>query len=158
KNLIAFKGEHFVSISFIDYLSAKIFLNYKKKYDPEFSVLFLNGIAHLQHHHWDELNYKDNKPLKYGLKYIDRVLKDIFAALGREDIFMMMTALSQENTNTDPSWYLYRQRDQANFLNRVGIPFETVEPHMTYDAHIFFSTEADCNNAIHILQNAQIRG
>ena len=156
--MIKFKNEHFVFISFIDYISTMIFLKYKKKYNPDLSMIFLNGIAHLQHHHWDGFNYKDNKRLIYGLEYVDKILKEIFDNMEKNDTFIMITALSQTNTNTESPWLLYRQLDQNSFLENVNIVYEKVEPHMTYDAHIFFKTEKDCIQAFHILQEAEIRG
>lgn len=157
KNKIKFKNEHFVFISFIDYISTKIFLQYKKKYDPTVSLLFLNGIAHLQHHHWHGSDYRNNKRLRYGLQYVDKALKNIFAAMDKNDIFFMMTPLSQANTNSEQPWILYRQIDQATFLRQVGIVFQNVEPHMTYDAHVFFKTEEECQQACQILKAAKIK-
>lgn len=157
-NIIRFGGQHFVYISFADYISSKVFLKHKEKYNTDFSILFLNSIAHLQHHHWDGHDYKNNKALKYGLKYLDKILNNIFCSLGKDDVFIMMTPLSQVNTNHESPWILYRQLDQANFLHETRIKYERVEPHMSYDAHVFFKTDEDCLNATHILRNARIEG
>lgn len=157
KNIIQFKGEHFVFICFIDYISTLAFLSYKEKYNPDLSMLFLNGIAHLQHHHWEGFDYKKNKRLIYGLRYVDKILKKIFEKLNENHNFIMMTPLTQVNTNAETPWLLYRQIDQVNFLKTAGMTFEKVEPHMTYDAHILFSHEKDCDEALQILQEARIR-
>ena len=157
KNILKFKGEHFTFICFIDYISTKLFLFYQKKYNPDLSIIFLNSIAHLQHHHWNDFNYKDNERLIYGLKYIDKILGDIFSTLDKDQSFAMVTPLSQENTNAEDPWILYKLKDQNNFLEKIGVKYKSVESHMTYDAHIFFNNEEDKNKAFEIIQNSKIR-
>ncbi len=65
-------------------------------------------------------------------------------------------ALSQMNTHHEKPWVLYRQRNQASFLHAVAIPCERVEPHMTHDAHLFFSSAEGCQYAFEQLTGAQI--
>ncbi|MBI5274507.1 MAG: alkaline phosphatase family protein [Chlamydiales bacterium] len=153
---IKYRGKHFVFISFFDYISTLLFLNYYKQYNPDFSLIFLNSLAHLQHHHWTNDNYSDQQPLAYGLKYLDKVFGTIFSALGEKDILIVTNALSQKNTNEEEPWILYRQINQSNFLKTVGITFSKVEELMTHDAHIHFSSEKECLVAKSILEHATI--
>lgn len=153
KNLIQFKGSHFVFISFIEYLSTLLFLRYRETFNPDLSVIFINSLAHLQHHHWTN---QSNSRLKLGFCYIDRILGEIFAHLRKEDALIVANAFSQKNTNDEKPWILYRQIDQKSFLQAVGVQNFRVEPCMTHDAHIFFQNKANCERAFDLLKNAQI--
>jgi hypothetical protein len=156
KTVLRHGMEHFVFISLADYLSTQLFLRYRKRYNPDFSLLFLNSLAHLQHHHWHGMDFGEKEPLSYGLRYMDRILALLFAALDEGEVFCATNALSQKNTNEEKPWILYRQIDQAKFLKAIGIPFSRVEPHMTHDAHLFFANEADARRAKELLEAARI--
>lgn len=147
-----FKKEAFPFISLFDYLSMKLFLKMDKKYKPDFSLIFLNSLAHMQHHHWRRENLPDSKRFEYGLGYLDRAFEAFFKKVKAEDTIIVANALSQKNTQDEEPWILYRQKDQAQFLKAIGIQFKSVESHMTHDAHIFFETEKECQEAAEILR------
>jgi hypothetical protein len=155
-NIIRFRAKSFVFISFYDYISTLLFLKYKKKKKPDFSILFLNSLAHLQHHHWKDLDPSKNPPLKYGLKYIDRILGKIFNTLEKDEIFLIANAFSQKNTNEDTPWILYRPKDQSEFLKAIGVEHSKVEALMTHDAHIYFKDKKDAIRAREILSSIKI--
>ncbi|MDE3056031.1 MAG: hypothetical protein KGI80_05015 [Verrucomicrobiota bacterium] len=148
----------FVFIALADLLSTHLFLQYRKRYNPDFSLIFLNSLAHLQHHHWHGMDFKGDEPLAYGLRNMDRILGLLFASMREGEIFCAANALSQENTNEDKPWILYRQIDQAQFLKKMKIPFIRVEPHMTHDAHIFFENEEAAKRGKTLLEGARIEG
>jgi hypothetical protein len=156
--LFRYRFKHFVFISLADYLYTCLFLIYRKQENPDFSLLFLNSIAHLQHHHWHGQELTQNEPLTYGFKVLDKILKLLFDSLGENETFVVANALSQKNTNDEKPWILYRQMDQTSFLKTVGIRFERVESHMTHDAHIYFATEQDAQQAKKSLEGARIEG
>lgn len=158
KHALLFKKEAFVYISLFDYISTLTFLSMSKKYQPDFSLIFLNSLAHLQHHHWDKEDGKANLRFKYGLDYLDRSLGAIFDSLNPNDTLICANALSQKNTAQERPWILYRQTDQAKFLKTVGLKFEKVEAHMTHDAHIFFKTQEDAKRANNLLSSASVNG
>jgi len=158
KNALLFRGAHFVFISALDYLSANLFLKYKERYNPDFSLLFLNSIAHLQHHHWHGHELQPGTPLAYGFTVIDQILGKIFSHLGPDELFVVTNALSQKNTNEEKPWILYRQKDQNQFLRAIGIRDVTVEAHMTHDAHLFFSSKEAALEAKRLLESAHING
>ncbi|MBM3183783.1 MAG: hypothetical protein FJZ64_00565, partial [Chlamydiae bacterium] len=66
--LIQFRGAHFVFISFFEFLSTLLFLKYRERYNPDVSLLFINTIAHLQHHHWHLGDMRQNGPLSLGMR------------------------------------------------------------------------------------------
>ena len=158
KNTIQYKAKSFVFISFADYLSTLLFLKYKKRFNPDFSLVFLNSLAHLQHHHWKELDPIQNRPIVYGLKYLDRILGEIFREIGENEVLLVANALSQKNTNEEQPWILYRQIDQSSFLNAIGIKHVKVESLMTHDAHIFFNHEEEASIAQKKLASIEILG
>ncbi len=151
---IRYKGKPFVFIAFTDYLSTLLFLQYKKQHNPDFSLLFVNTLAHIQHHHW----HKESKPLEHGLRMLDKILGRLFQSLQPDELFLVTNALSQKNTEDEKAWILYRQIDPKEFLDAVGIIVDNVEAHMTHDAHLFFSEPKACLEAKKILDDARICG
>lgn len=158
KNAVKFGAKNFIFISVADYFSTLLFLKYKERYNPDFTLLFLNSLAHLQHHHWKGRDYAGNEKLKYGLTYLDRILEKIFASMGENEKIVVTNALSQKNTNEEKPWVLYRQHDQESFLRAIGIKYRNVEPLMTHDAHIFFHTSKEAKEAKALLESASING
>ena len=155
KNTLKFKGKSFIYIGFIEYISTLLFLKYRENYKTEFSSIFINTLAHVQHHYWKDDNYSG--PIAYGLTYVDKILGELFSRLNPNDIILIANGLSQKNTNDETPWILYRQLDQATFLNAVGIRHSKVESLMTHDAHIYFENEFECQFAKKVLGNATIQ-
>ncbi|HLB52360.1 MAG TPA: hypothetical protein VJK48_01450 [Chlamydiales bacterium] len=156
RNALRFRGEHFPFISWLDSVSTQLFLNYRQEHNPTFSLIFLNSLAHLQHHHWKNPSIADNERLKIGFQYLDRILGALFASLKPGEPFLVTNALSQKNTTSEKPWILYRQKDPRNFLEAVSIQRARVEQHMTHDAHLFFESASDCKRAKQLLEQAQI--
>lgn len=157
KNILRHKGKPFVFVSFLDYLSTRLFLKYKERYHPNFSLLFLNSIAHLQHHEWKNRKIVLKDPLAHGFKTIDVILGHIMNAMKPDDLLIVTNALSQKNTSDEKPWILYRQIDHQKFLQAVGISDARVEAHMTHDAHLFFPSAFSARKAKEILQKVQIK-
>ena len=155
---LQFGPKHFVFICFFDCLSTRIFLRYKLRFTPAFSLIFLNSIAHLQHHYWTEGTEHLTSPLRFGLAAMDRIMGMLFDNAGEGDGLIILNALSQMNTNHEAPWILFRQKDPAAFLRTVKIPFERVEQMMTNDAHVFFESAELCRSAVKALAAASIDG
>jgi hypothetical protein len=158
KSAILHKAEHFTFISHLEAFSADVFFRMKKKYDPDFSVLFINSLAHVQHHHWKDFNYLQNEKLKFSLTIVDEIFGKIFSEMQENELLICFNALSQMNTGHEKPWILYRQYDQKKFLNAIGLNRCQVEPHMTHDAHLFFETEKDLKEGVEILRSAKVNG
>ena len=71
---------------------------------------------------------------------------------------MVANGLSQKNTQEEKPWILYRQVDHKEFLKKIGIECEKIEPHMTHDAHLFFSNIEDKKKALNILSAVYVEG
>ena len=59
----------------MDYVSCLYFLKYSKSYDNDFKIIFLNHIAHLQHHFWNLDNISNQ--MKFGLIICDQIFGEI---------------------------------------------------------------------------------
>ncbi|MFN8655942.1 MAG: hypothetical protein U0105_06355 [Candidatus Obscuribacterales bacterium] len=155
--ILRFGPKHHVLGAFFEYLSVVAFIRYRQRYNPQFSVVFLNLIAHLQHRYWlsnDELSPE----LVYGFKVIDQAVGKLLQSLNAGETVVVADALSQENTRSEETWILYRPLDPEGFVKAMGIDCDRVEALMTYDAHVFFSDAAQARRAYEIIKAASIAG
>lgn len=157
KHIIHHGKKHFVFISYFDYISTLLFAEYKKRYQPQCSILFLNSLAHLQHHHWKKGTQTVTPEILFGLQYIDKILGYLLTRFP-QDAIVMHNGLSQMNTNHEKPWVLYRQKNPIMMLKSLGVPITHVEQHMTHDGHLFFASSLDCENTFEKLKNASING
>ncbi len=155
KDLRKFGKKHFVFISYFDYISTLLFSQYVKTYKVECAFLFLNSLAHLQHHHWKKGPLALTPELLHGLQTIDKLFAYLFKCFPSH-AFVVHNGLSQMNTNHEKAWVLYRQKDPLRFLKALHIPAIAVEQHMTHDGHVFFANKEDCQRAYEQLKAATI--
>lgn len=156
-SLKTFGFQHFIFISYFDYLSTQLFIAYKKKYQPRCAFLFLNSLAHLQHHHWREGTDTATPEILFGLQTLDRTFEALLHAFP-DDAIVFHNGLSQMNTNHERPWVLYRQKDPAHFLKALDVPAIRVEQHMTHDGHAFFANAHDCDAAFEAMRHATLCG
>lgn len=138
-----------------------------RKKSPNFSTLFLNAGAHIQHHYffnakpiindanlrnpdWYIENNKD--PFMEMLLVYDSVLRDIQSLENTEVI--VATGLSQ--VPYDKVKYYYRLKDHKRFISKLGISFVAISPRMTRDFLIEFNSNNDANVAYSILKNIKV--
>jgi hypothetical protein len=136
---------------------------------PNFSTLFLNAGAHIQH------NYFFNaEPLRSDLKnrnpswYVSEdedPLADVLALydlivgeyLARADTDVLLaTGLAQKPY--DRVKFYYRLNTHADFLGRLGIEFSGVIPRMTRDFLIEFDNQEQALVAQDVLASVQVDG
>ena len=137
---------------FLDMLLYEVHKTLFRKKSPNFSTLFLNAGAHIQHHYFFNSPYVDSPhlknpswyiekgydPLLEMLKVYDEILLDLSKLPNTETI--VATGLSQKPY--EKLKFYYRLKDHTEFLNKVGIKFNNVIPRMTRDFLITFdSTE-----------------
>jgi len=154
--LVKWKGANFVGYCFSEYLSTLIFLDWCRKHDPRFRMLFVNGIAHLQHYYWKDQEYALNPEFRYGLRYADKLVGKVLEAVEPGDVLVVMNGLSQ--VRQDRPFAAYRQYDHRAFLAAAGIPCERVEALMTHDAHLMFASSVERESARRILEGATVDG
>jgi hypothetical protein len=157
KALAKMGNHHFIFILYFDLISTLLFSQYHQKSKPRCAILFLNSLAHIQHHYWKDGPKGVTPQILYGLQVIDRILAHLFKTLP-ECAFVIHNGLSQMNTNHETPWVLYRQKDPKQFLKAMGFKPLKVEQHMTHDGHAFFDSEQSCLNAFNALNAATIYG
>lgn len=129
---------------------------------PDFSTVFFNAGAHIQHHYFfnakagvtpDLRNpawYVDAEadPVGEMLRFYDRILGDYFD-MGVN--LIVATGLSQKPY--DRVKYYYRLRDHEGFLRRLGLRFVKVQPRMTRDFLASFASQQDAVRARDVLSD-----
>ncbi|MGB3723254.1 MAG: hypothetical protein WA979_10620 [Pacificimonas sp.] len=128
---------------FLDLLLADLFMQQVSATRPDFSSLFLNAAAHIQHHYMFSSSAYDG-PHRNPDWYIDadadplleiyQLYDHILATVRRrfpEARLMLGTGLHQD-PHHDLTFY-WRLRDHAAFLRLTGVPFRSIEPRMSRD-------------------------
>lgn len=146
-----------VLFSLFDLFSAAMFVARKKDEQPDFSLIFMNSIAHLQHHRWGD-GKRLTGEMQFGLRVIDRALGWLFASRSEGESIVVMNALSQRNIVGERPRVCYRQINPAKFLQVIGLDFAKVEQLMTNDAHVFFASADDRQRAAGVLASATLEG
>jgi hypothetical protein len=142
------------------------FFNAKR---PNFSTLFLNAGAHIQHHyffnaeplggemanknpHWYIRPTAD--PVADMLGLYDLIVGEYFSRADTEVI--LATGLAQKPY--DRLKFYYRLNAHADFLSSLGIEFARVYPRMTRDFLIEFEKPQQAQAAQNVLSNVKVVG
>lgn len=136
---------------------------------PDFSVLFLNAGAHIQHHYFFNaapLNNAINNsnpawyispsadPVADMLEIYDFIVDEYFSRA--DATILLATGLTQKPY--DRIQYYYRLNSHDQFLRGLGIAFDRVIPRMTRDFLIEFADADGAQNAHKILSSIQVDG
>lgn len=134
---------------------------------PNFSTLFLNAGAHIQHHYFfnaepirkDSTNKnpawyiaESEDPLADVLSLYDVIVGEYFSRTDTEVI--LATGLAQTPYNRVK--FYYRLNAHENFLRKLGIVFRAVLPRMTRDFLIEFENTQQALAALHILAGVRV--
>jgi hypothetical protein len=165
---------------FLDMFLYEIHKTLFRRKIPNFSTLFLNAGAHIQHHYFYNCPFikstklknpiwyiqEEDDPILEMLKVYDQILIDLLEFHDAEII--VATGLSQKPF--EELKFYYRLKDHASFLKMVGIEFIDVVPRMTRDFLISFDTPEQAikaqqqlskilvNNEIKLFENIDNRG
>jgi hypothetical protein len=149
---------------FLDLLLNDIFYKLNNKKKTNFSNIFFNGIAHIQHHYF--FNSKINKsqiknpdwyvgtkedPFEDMLKYYDLILSDY---IGGKIKYIITTGLTQKLY--DRKKYYYRIKNYKIFLNQFSIKFKKILPRMSRDFLIEFNSKEEAAKAEKILNKIRV--
>lgn len=136
---------------------------------PNFSTLFLNAGAHIQHHYFFNAEpirkNSSNKnpswyvaetddPLADVLSLYDMIVGEYFARTDTDVV--LATGLSQKPY--DRAKFYYRLNNHAEFLRGLGIVFSTVFPRMTRDFLIQFENNHQALAAQSVLTDITVVG
>ena len=83
------------------------FLKYKELTKPDFSIIFLNSLAHLQHHYWN--NNETNKQMKMCLRVLDNIIGSLLKSNESNESVVIINGLSQ------------RKKDITHFMKVVNV-------------------------------------
>ncbi len=152
----------------LDLLLHDIHLKLLLKEDPDFSTIFFNAGAHIQHHYllnasdlnkskktinriknpkWYISQHED--PVREVYKLYDFIIGDYLQMKNIE--LLVATGLSQ--VKYDVCKYYYRLKNHVDFLSKLGITFQKVYPRMTRDFLIEFSSRVEAQLALKKLES-----
>jgi hypothetical protein len=149
KLAITSRGKSWRKALFLDLFLHDLHISLLRKSKCQFSTLFLNAGAHIQHHYFFNARHGKsglNKnpewyladgidPFAEMLAIYDRIIGDYLS--NKSHALMMSTGLSQ--VPYDRIKYYYRLNSHNHFLNMLGIDYIDVHPRMTRDFLINFS-------------------
>jgi len=158
------RKQHWSKAIILDRLLSDIFISLWKKHKPDFSVLFLNSGAHIQHHYMCNARpyvgnaknpnwYVDGSqdPLLELLEMYDAILKDLIKL--KNTRLIIATGLQQVPYEL-PTFY-WRLKNHNEFLDKLGIKFNRIQTRMTRDFLLEFDNSEDLVNAMHILSRVK---
>mgnify|MGYP001349267922 CR=1 FL=1 len=130
------------------------------KQNVDFSSIFFNAGAHIQHHYFYNMvenkkknpqwYVKDNINPAFDLfEVYDTIIGD-YLKLYKNNI-IVATGLSQELS--EHPFYYYRLKDHESFFRKMNIKFTNIFPRMSRDFLIEFENEADSKQAEHKISN-----
>jgi hypothetical protein len=161
------RGASWRKALFLDLFLHDVHMSLYKKHSPNFSTLFLNAGAHIQHHYF--LNAKpiktnvktqnpewyvskDQDPIADMLEVYDRIVGEYLSLPETEVI--VATGLSQ--IPYDRVKFYYRLKNHESFLKDLGIQFNKVVPRMTRDFLIEFDSSLLASDAQKILSTVKV--
>jgi hypothetical protein len=153
---------------FLDLLLSDIHLSLFKSSNTNFSTLFLNGGAHIQHHYLFNSSvlpeHKGKNPTWYVgaefdpfqemLKCYDAIIGNYLDIVENGAELVVATGLSQ--VPYDSTKYYYRLRCHTDFLALIGCYPIAIEPRMTRDFLIEFSSSLDAEKALKRLSSVKV--
>jgi len=155
-----FGPTHTVFIVVFEYLSAMTFIRAVERTRPDVAILFLNMLAHVQHHYWKSGDGSDCPQIAFTAAAIDEIIGKMLTRcagiLGGRVV--LMNAMSQTCTVEEPPWILYQPNNHAALVSFLGLQATRVEPLMTHDAHVFFANAEQAASAAALLQGVRIDG
>ena len=169
KFLVKSKRNHSFSAIFLDRFLADIYVRLWKRCKPDFSTLFLNGAAHIQHHYmFNSKVYSGKKknpdwyinhnldPLFDVYELYDEILGELLK-IEKNICIMIATGLSQEPHEAEI--YYYRLKNHAEFIRHLGIRFKEIQIRMSRDFLITFESTSLCDKAAQVIERiADING
>jgi hypothetical protein len=148
---------------FLDLFIHDVHLSLIKKFKVNFSTIFFNASAHIQHHFlFNSRDKNDNSqknpdwyipnnidPFFAVLKLYDKIIGDYFKF--KEYNLIVATGISQKKY--DRLKFYYRLNNHKDFLKKIGVNFKDVFPRMTRDFLITFDNEQEAEMAKNILSS-----
>ena len=139
----------------LDYVCVLYYLKIKSKNNIDISIVFLNHIAHLQHHFWEK--YPIIHPqMEHGIKICDKIINLLLKDLNLNETNLLVLNGFKQKRNDENDIQIYRQVSTKLMLNKLGITKVMIEQNMTNDVLLEFSSLQETNNAYKILLNCYL--
>lgn len=146
----------YLLFALFDLVNAKLFVHYYRREKPDFTILFMNSLAHLQHHKWTSKEHLSAE-MRVAFTLFDQVLGILRRGIPETEQLIVANAFTQY-CSYDQNEFLHRQINPHQFLVAAGIEFDRVEQAMTNDGHVFFDSAAGALKAANILEQATVNG
>ena len=151
---------------FLDKFLFEVHSSLFKKNNVNFSTVFLNAGAHIQHHYFFNSSYVKSDSLKNPSWYIsdeedpildmlilyDSLIQDLLKIPNTE--LIISTGLSQRPY--EKLKFYYRLIDHRNFLDLLKINYKRILPRMTRDFLVEFESEHDARAAEFTLSSIMV--
>jgi len=139
----------------LDYLGALEFVRFRKEKSPDYSVIFLNHIAHLQHQFWTK-GEKLHPEMEFGLKVNNLIMGLLLESRLKNEAVIVLNGLKQVNVH-NKGFYVYRQKKPESVFRKLTANERVeVEQCMTNDAHLRFESEEEATSALLVLRNLKL--
>lgn len=150
---------------FLDLVLVKIFISSYKNKKPDFSSLFLNAVAHIQHHYLyhskiiemddddRDARFSEDPILEAYLLY-DSLLGELYESV--DGSILLASGLSQ--TIYAEKTFYYRLSSHAQFLKKIGVCFSAVFPRMSRDFLVEFDGTEERDSAKSIISSITLNG
>ena len=148
----------------LDYLIHMVHIYFLKKKKIDFSSVFFNAGAHIQHHYFFNSKYIENSqknpswyinsnvdPVLDMLKVYDKILEDYLNFYENNNKIFIATGLRQVPYNNIK--FYYRLKNHENFLNKINIKYTKLLKRMTRDFEIQFESSDKMHDALNILRD-----
>lgn len=151
-----------------------IFEKIIKKSNYGFNAIFLNAMAHYQHHYWrnydprtfsnmvksPDCEISDN-PILYGLDAYDKIIGKVLKFQTDDTLIMIMTGLSQipyTAREQNGGMHYFRLKNHVSFAETVGLTGSEILPLMSRDWQLRSSNEETLKKAEYILNSISVKG
>lgn len=139
-----------------EYAGTLEFIRLRRRVRPQFSFIFINSLAHAQHHFWQPGS--DLHPtMRETLRLVDRMLGLVLDDLDDSEALIVASGLTQDNV-AGQGRYVYRQSDPARFVRALGLAPLRVEQCMTNDGHLLFAEASQAAAAATTLREVRLEG
>lgn len=149
---------------FLDLFLHDVHVALNRSHRPNFSILFLNAAAHIQHHYLFNAKALDTQKLRNPDWYVADAEDPFGDMLQVYDVIIghylrshtdLIAATGLTQVPYDRVKYYYRLKDHAALLRELNIPFDKVVPRMTRDFLVDFASEDDANTAARVLSKVE---
>lgn len=147
----------------LDSILADVHFALWKKHKPDFSNLFLNSGAHIQHHYlFSSEAYQGNlkNPEWYCSKDFDpliQILSEYDNQIGKllrlKEVKLIVATGLHQQPHEHLTFY-WRLKEHFKFIEMIGIKnFSEISPRMSRDFLVKFNNQIDAQNAEHLLNS-----